>query len=441
MNIIGKNEDRLQKAVLSSDMFTTGYFVVCLLFFVPYAVSACGTVVLWVLPIACLLPFVTLPLFYSLVHRFDTLMFGRYHLVMPLSGFVSALFFVVMMSARGGGAVSICSVFLGAALFVTSIMLYRYCSFSVRARLLSEDITAASPYSLYFSVFGGVAAAVTFLGFWYYDRETAYINTAYVFAGACAIVTIAQYLSTFYDIPRLSGRRVQSLKSVFRSFFSGLDLRTYFSALFFSAAFAVLAASVMYIAFVFDFGLYRLAATAGVCVVAFAVSDGVCTAIVKHRSKALSVALLLGFIAAAALTAVAACVPVSDSALRALVIIAAGLTGVCGALSVRQTKLRFLTVKPRITGGVVFILLQLTACAAQAIAFVVCAAQSTVLAATGSTLAFVCGGGAAAVFAITAFACAGKKRSKAPAAPGLSYELECDAEAVGVPDAEPAGEK
>lgn len=422
MAISGKNESKLQKAVLSCDVFTTGYFAMFLLFFVPYVMTVCGTLVLWFLPIACLLPFVTLPLFYSFVHRTDTLLFGRYHLVMPLSGFISALFFVVAFSASSGGAGSVCAVFFGAVVFVSSVMIYRYCSFSVRARLLSEDITAASPYSVGITFAGCVAALITFFGFMYYDGATAYINTAYVFAGACAVITLIQYLATYYNIPKLSGRRVQSVKNVFRAFYSGLDRRMYFSALLFGAAFAVLAATETYMAIAFGLGIARSAAVAGVCVLCFAACDGICVAFVKQRSKMLSVISLCGYAVAAALIVVSVCVPLDGKALYAAITVSAGVTGACGALSVRQTKLRFLTIKPRITSGVVFILLQLTACAAQAVATLVCAAQAFALERAGTALVFIGGGAVAAALAVAAFVCAGKKRAKTQAAPGLSYE-------------------
>lgn len=394
----------------------------CLLFVAPYAVSFGSTLVLWFLPLACLLPFVVLPLFYTLVHRVDTTLFGRYHLVMPLAGFTAALFFVYAFAATDGGALGACSIFFGLTVFLSSVMIYRYCAFSVRARLLDENIVAASPYNIAFTVLGGIVAIGTFIGFLYYDQATAYINTAYVLASACTVLVIVQYLSTFYSIPQLSGKRVQSVKNVFRSFFSGLDLRMYFSALLFNAVFAVLGASVVFFAYQLGFGALRVAGTAGALVGCYAVAECACVFCVKHRSKGLSIVALTVFCAAAASIAVAASVDLAGGGRAACVVVAAGLVGAGGAIVVRQTKLRFLTVKPRITSGAVFILMELTACAAAAISCVAIAATVAVYGGTGSTLSVLCGCGTAFVLAVAAFAVAGKKRTKPSAAPGLSYE-------------------
>ena len=394
----------------------------CLLFIAPYAVSFGNTLVLWFIPIACLLPFVILPLFYTLVHRVDTTLFGRYHLVMPLAGFIAALFFVNAFAATDGGAASACSIFFGLAVFISSVMIYRYCAFSVRARLLDEDITAASPYNIAFTIVGGIAAIATFIGFLYYDGATAYVNTAYVLASACTVLVIVQYLSTFYSIPRLGGKRVQSVKNVFRSFFSGLDLRMYFSALLFNSAFAALAASVVFFAYLLGFDAVRVAGIGGALVGCYAVAECACVFLVKHRSKGLSVAALGVFCIAAALMIVAASVELMGGGREACVVGAAGLVGVGGAIVVRQTKLRFLTIKPRITGGAVFILLELTACAAAAVSSLTVAATVAVYGATDSLLSVVCGCGTAVLFAVAAFACAGKKRAKPTDSLGLSYE-------------------
>ena len=109
-------------------------------------------------------------------------------------------------------------------------------------------------------------------------------------------------------------------------------------------------------------------------------------------------------------------------ATEACVMIAAGVTGIGGAMAVRQTRLRFITIKPRITSGVIFVLYGLTAFAAVAVAFLVAAVVTEILYAAPSVTAFVYGFAAAGVFAVVAFALAGKKRVNAADAQGLSYE-------------------
>ena len=407
-------------------MFTTGYFVMCLLFFVPYVSTMCGSLVMWFLPLACIIPFAVMPLFYMLVHRFDTLLFGRYHLVMPVSGFIAALFFVVAWSGNGTPVTSACLVFFGAVIFVTAVLLYRYCAFSVRARLLGEDVTAASPWSIAFTLAGGVAAIAVFIAFLRYDSATARINTAYVLAGVCCVLTIVQYLSTYYSIPRLTGKRVMTVKNVYRSFFSGLELRTYVSALLFGGAFATVTALDMYLIATGENALSRVGIAAIVFVCCYAVAQLLCVTFVKRRSIALSAVNLVVFCLSGVALILVAALSLSGKAFDACTLGIAGLAGLGGAITTRQTKLRFLTIKPRVTSGVVFILLELTECASASIALFCCTAVETAFVATNTLWSFVGGGALVLALAIAAFVCAGKRRVHRDDAPAL--ELEPDGE-------------
>lgn len=436
MGIRGKYESKLHNIALSCDAFTTGYLVMCLLFFAPYAATFGGKLVMWFLPIAALVPFVIMPLVYMLVHRADFLLFGRYHLIMPTSAFISALFFVVAFCARGRGAADDCLIFFGVLVFAASILIYRYCAFSVRARLGNGSL-GFSPLSACFSAAGSVSAIAAYYGFLYYDPSTAFLNTAYVLSAACVVLALAQYLTTYYGIPRLGGKRVQSAKNVFRALFSGLDKRAYLSALFFLAAFATIAALTVYFASAVIFDMYKAATCTTVFVACYAVGMLACERYVKHRSKGLSIAELLCATVAAGLLIAVAFIDFSR-ATEACVMIAAGVTGIGGAMAVRQTRLRFITIKPRITSGVIFVLYGLTAFAAVAVAFLVAAVVTEILYAAPSVTAFVYGFAAAGVFAVVAFALAGKKRVNAVDAQGLSYEYNaadaCSTEQSGDAD-------
>lgn len=420
MGIKGKYESRLHNIALSCDAFTTGYLVMCLLFFAPYAATFGGKLVMWFLPIAALVPFAVMPFVYMLVHRADILLFGRYHLIMPTSAFLAALFFVAAFCAQGRGAADACLIFFGALIFAVSILIYRYCAFSVRARLGNGSL-GFSPLSACFSAAGSVSAISAYYGFLYYDPSTAFLNTAYVLSAACVILALAQYLTTYYGIPRLGGKRVQSTKNVFRALFSGLDKRSYFSALFFLAAFASVAVLTVYYAGVVLDNMYEATACATVFVACYAAGVLVCERYVKRRSKSLSVAELLCAIIAAGLLVTVAYVDFVG-ATKAMVMIASGIAGAGGAAAVRQTKLRLITIKSRITSGIVFVLYGLTAFAAIAAAFLTAAVVTEIYYADPSATAFVYGFAAAAVFAVTAFALAGKKRVNATDAHKLSYE-------------------
>lgn len=419
MDIKGKYESKLQKTALSCDAFTTGYFIMFLLFFVPYVAMAGDAVVVWFLPIACLIPFAVAPLFYMLVHRMDILLFGRYHLVMPLSAFISALFFVLMFAALKVSAAGSCLIFFGLAVFATFIAVYKYCAFSVRTRLDGAGFADFSLLYFGFSVFGGALAIAAFVGFWFGGSESAFLDTAYVMAGLNTVAALVQYLTSYYDIPRLSGKRVLSIKSVFRTFYYGINKRVYFSTLLFISAFAVICSLIVY------FGLFVLSSvyvTAGIAVVIFVcytVSTVLCKLFIKYRSIAISAFNFVCFVLAAILLVAVAASHLRGAGAAVLVLIAAAFSGVGGATTARQTVLRFVSVKPGATSGVVYLLTVLTAFAAVAIALSIAACIIT----AGNTYAFICGFVVAVALSIAAIALSRKKSGSADGAPKLSYEI------------------
>ena len=421
----GKHKDRLLRAVLSSERFTAGYTAMILLFFVPYAARYCNIAVLWTLPAVCLIPFVLMPIFYSVIHRADTLLFGRYHLIMPLSAFISALFFVFIFasesSSSAGGAIS---VFFGVTVFCVFVPLYRYCAFSVRARVLGGSARQGLA-SAVFAVLGGATAIGAVSGFLFYDAQTAYLNAAYVLAACNVILALMQYLATSDEIPRLGGKRVQSVKSVFRAFYTGLDKRTYFSSLFFTAAFVTLAALCVY--FSAMTGVAYASAITAVAVGAFYfVAAVVCSRRVKRRSRVLSIVISLCLFASAVLAGAIVPAGLDGYAAFACVLCSAAFAGVGGAVTKRQTWLRFATIKTRVTSGTVYVLCELMNLAALALALVAALLVVTLYPITGSPYVFAGGFGTAVVFAVAAFAFASKKTYRAERAPELSYELNTE---------------
>lgn len=393
-----------QRIGLSCDAFSTGCLIMCLLFFVPYVAESGGTLVMWFLPLACLVPFVVMPLVYMVIHRFDTVLFGRYHFVMPLSAFVAAPFFVMAWSANGVGAAQSCLVFFGVLIFAITIMVYRYCAFSVRARLTNSGIVDKSPIYEAFTAAGCIAAVVAFAGFWHYDQATAYVNTAYVMGAATIVLTLVQYLITFYDIPRLGGRRVQSVKSMFASFYGELDVKMYLSILFFEAAFACIAALLVYFGFALGVGLYGTIFVAATVIAVYGISACVVSRRITRRSMTLSIIDIVCVVLSAGVLIVLAALGNKGDGTLAGLVIAAAIAGFGGAVAVRQNKLRFLTVKPRVTTGTVFILSELTMFAAAGIALFVAALVATVIEVSVNPItSFIYGFGIAVLLAVVAF--------------------------------------
>lgn len=417
-----KYEGKLQRIALSCDSFTTGYFAVSLLFAVWYVYMYGGVLVLGLLPIACLVPFAVMPLVYLLVHRVDMLLFGRYHLVMPLSAFVAALFFVILYSSTQPDAGGACAVFFGTLVFVPSVITYRYCAFSVRARLAGDGIVTLSPYAAAFSALGAVSAIAAFFGFWHYDATSAFLNTAYILGGVSIVLALIGYLTTYYGIPRLSGRRVLSVKTVFRTFYVGLRKRIYFSSLLFLAAFASIVMTDMLYVFGAGLSFWEVFAIAVVFVVSYAVTACVSGVKANRRSLVLSivnlVCLLIGAVVPAALA-----IAGSGGVVYA-VAASVALCGVGGAVSVRQAKLRLITVKPHITSGVSILLFELTVFAAVAVAFAVCAVVAAVFKSMFASQAFICGYAVCVLLLTAAFALAGKKPQKSGQALSPSYDLD-----------------
>lgn len=426
MELKGKHKDRLQKTILSCDSFATGGYAFALLFFVIYAARHCNIYAVAFLPLACLLPFALLPVFYTVIHRFSPLLFGRYHLIMPISAFTAAIFYVLMWSSADASSPSdACSLYFGTLFFVLSASLYGYCAFSVRARLSGDNISAPSAYSLCFFTVGAFAAIASAVGFYSYDKATAYINTAYVIGAVCMLFALVHYLTTYYGIPRLGGKRSVTVGGAFRTFYGGINKRTYFSSLLFQAAYLTAAAFAVYIGFSrvsvrISFGA-ALAFAAVYAVVAF-----LCASRVKRRSKILSVLILLCLLFSATALILTVALKLSYTYSAATVVCAAALAGAGGALTMRQMRLRFITVKSRITSGIVYVLLLLTALAAAALVLTVTVVAFSIENHTGSVFSLICGPAATAAFTIAAFVLARKKLLKNERLPELSYELSAD---------------
>lgn len=422
MDTKGKYESIFQKTALSSDAFTTGYFVLCLLFFVPYAARYGGTLVIWFLPAACLLPFALMPLFYAFIHRADALLFGRYHFAMPVSAFLCALFFVMTCGAKQPSASSACLVFFGSLAFIISVMIYRYCAFSVRTRLLGESVVSATPIYELFCAFGGAVAVVAFIGFVRSDASGAFLNTAYFLGAIGVALALVQYLTSYYGIPKLGGKRIIPIKKAYATFFCGLERRTYLSSLFFQSALAATAALSIFYSLTFGFALDDVLIIACACVAAYAVTAYLCARAVNRRSLLLSVINFFAIAIAAITVTVCAAVQPKTGVVFALMVSVAIIVGVGGAVAVRQTKLRFLTIKQKVTSGTVFILSELAMLASASIASALSAAVVTALECTRSTTAFVYGFAAALALGAAAIALAGKRSVRAEQSYGVTDE-------------------
>ncbi|MCH5160847.1 MAG: hypothetical protein J1G04_02340 [Clostridiales bacterium] len=364
--------DKLKLGALSCGSFTAAYAVVTALFFVPYVNSYGGVIVSSVMPLAFLLPFILLPIVYSLMYRFNPLMFGRYHLVMPISAIISALVFVTAFSVTDNSVIGMLTITIGMAVFVFSFLVYLYCMFSVSARRGGAKIGKADFTSVSAAFIGGGAAVGTMYGFYCYDKAAMYSDCALTLAAACLIISFIGYLATFNDVPVLGGKQVRPVKRVFVSFYGGVDKRAYFSALMLLAAFVTIAAlSVVHTINIAPSG-YEFV-VAGSVVTAFVLCYCLARILFNRRYNALVVLATFCLISSAALFITS--IFINEIA---FVISASALCGGGGAFALKFMGIRFLYIKSRVTSGLVFNLMSLTVCAAFAVALAVAAVATNV---------------------------------------------------------------
>ena len=224
---------------------------------------------------------------------------------------------------------------------------------------------------------------------------------------------------------------MQSVKSVFRLFYTGLNGRTYGSSLLFMSAFAIQLMLVAYLAVVRTSPVYGAVAAAAACA-AFVIAAWVCRFKANARSVWLSVAQFLFVSASGALCITALFVDAGEAVNAILPALAAALSGAGAAVAVRQTQLRFLTVGKRQTHGIVFLLVNITACAAIAVGFV---AVSAVAFTDFGVIPAACAFGASACLGIAALATAQRARVAAEYVPAPSYEYDVGDAAACAADA------
>lgn len=422
MEKTGKTIGIVERIALSCDAFTTGFSCMLVLFFLPYAAQYSYTAVLCVVPLACILPFVVMPVLYAVIHRTDFLLFGRYHLVMPVSAFCSALFFVFVFSSTAVGAGGACFILFGAVLLSVALPLYRYCAYSVRVRLGGDGVIGGSRATGVFSAIGAAATVGVFVGFYYYDAGAAYLNTSYVLGAASLILALFQYLTTYYGIPRLGGKRVQPIKSVFITLFRGIDGRVFSCVLLFDAAFLAAAALVVYACVVLGAGVYIGVACAAALVVAFFATSIILSKFFADKRTRLYAIAFVALFLGAALCAIAMVVPVGEQAASAMLGIGAAFIGASGSAAMRQTRVRLVSVKPDITSGIAFLLFELIILAAMGIALSVGAATATVFTFTFSRYAVFGGFCCAIALSISAISIAAHKSVRAYKPRRVTYE-------------------
>lgn len=419
-----KNENRVLKIVLSLDSFTTGYSVMLILFALPFAVTIKQEIAFGMLALACGLPVAIIPLIYTLLHRFDPLLFGRYHLFMPISAILSAIFFVLFFGA-GAGSGGACLVFFCLTVHIIFAITYRYCSFSVRARLVGDSVFKPSIQGRIISAVSAIIAVVVSYAFYTYDPSTALLNSAYVLASVCIILAMVQYLTSYYDIPRLGGKRVQSVKSVYRTLFDGLKKRTYFSSTFYVAAFAVMAITLAFLVIITSGGeAWFATVVVAVAVVSFFAVGHLCTEYMNKRTWLPSVMELVLALVAAVFLSLPIFVSMPISVERACFIIGGIVVGGGGAIALRQMRLRFLTIKRNITSGAMYILYELTLYVATGIAVLIAMVVALLFRAYMHAHALVIATATAVVFAIVGFVVSTKRTARADDIKELSYELK-----------------
>ncbi len=376
---LGKYKEILKRVALSCDKFASAYTFALIFFFTPYCISTVGGYLMWVLPVACLVPFAVMPLFYTLIHRFSPLLFGRYHLFMPMAGVLSALFSVLVWHASDGAAASVCAVFFGAVMFALFCFAYRYCAFSVRIRLIGDDVASPSVTSGVIVLVGAIAAFCAGYGFYYADRAAMFSNMAYTLAAVGIICAAIQYFASYTEIPKLGSKRYISVGEAFGELYSGLNKRFFASPILILAAFAAAASQVCYASF-YTVGAEQAFAVIGALIGAGAVGTVLFKLLISSRN--VTAALSVGLTVVSTVFVYVA-VSATDAALACLVS-AAIFGGLGGAAAMRLARQSVVALKNGMTGGTVFIMLGLVILAAAGVACFAGAAASLSVSSLGA---------------------------------------------------------
>lgn len=399
MKISGKISDMARVISLSCEKFTTVYTVALLFFFLPYCVDKLGSYVIWIMPIAALAPLGVLPVVYAVIHRYNPLFFGRYHLAMPVAGMMSGLFFVLVFGADNGAPSHVCACVLGGIAFLACWTTYRYTAFSVRVRLIGDDLVKPSKTTALFSFFGAAAAVGTLYGFYVYNAATMFVNSAYVFAAACIILCFTQYLATYSEIPKLGGKKIISFKSSFKEFLTAFTARPYTSSTLFLSALIAIAATAIGYGFRLGVPSNVVFGAVAATLIAFAVGAFVFIKLGVRIIRIVPTLILSSIVLAFVMLVVAS---VAGEGAAACLIIACVIIGVGLSAAMRSVRMSCMRVKPRITSGIVFIMTELSVCVAAAVAFVAAAVAYTALPTLGAS-AFFIGFGIAAALGLSAF--------------------------------------
>lgn len=393
---IAKFKDIMTKTALSSERFTTAYCTALVFFFLPYALKFEGRYSLFYIPLALGVAFAALPIAYALIHRYSPVLFGRYHLALPATGLLTALFFVFVWSGKTGGAADNVLCFFGVALFAVTLLVYRYCVFSVRVRLVGDDFKRPSVYDGAVSALGIAGAVATLYGFYVYDESTMFINSAYVLGAVTLIFVFAQYFASYTEIPNLGGKRPMSVAAAFKECYCGIRRRTYLSSLFFVSAFLAVASVLVYAVKILGLGSGTAFLSAMLAVIAYMTVSALFSRFELpnlHSTVATAVFLAL----AAVFVTVAA---FAGDAASGLIPTAAVFAGAGGGLCVRRMRVGFMSVKTSATSGIIYIITELCTVAAASI----CALCDGIVGAAygigGAALTIA--GGAAVMFVIAA---------------------------------------
>lgn len=358
-------------------------------------------------PLVLLLPFAVSPLIYNLIHGIKSVILGRFHGIYVVSLAFSAVFFVLSFTGFLYGALRAVCVVLSLAVFCVSELTYLYASSSIRTRLGLQSIRRPSRTHLFVSAFGGLVTLGAYIVAYIVtkgDFTQSAVCTVYAAAIAMLIGGFVEYLATYQAIPRLTSSRPRTtVKESYKTFFSGLKLKTFFSLLLSVAAILTLVVYAFYRAT--DFGIESLY-SGGVFIVAFAVSSVLANKyIVRVKRGAPLVCLLLTLLSCAAIISGLVLAPVFIMQHVSIPIVMA-TCGIALGICLREAKLRYTTIKDNVTSGVVESLYGMTLSAAVALTYLLLLSIMPI----GNFGMYIVLG-IVAVFAVVAYAFVFKKRS------------------------------
>lgn len=328
--------------------------------FYPYAIGVGnGWALTFTLFFALLLPLIIMPIIYNLIHAIKSKVLGRFHLPLCVCTISAPMFLALTFSADGNPTSDAVKIFFGLLFFAVFFMTFEYSAASIRVRIgrrnLKHQLRTHSVFR-----FIGLGATVVTLSLTYAFNAPV-LTSVYCAATVMSAAGLLEYLATYSEIPQLTSSRPRPrLVDTFKLFYKDLRKLTFFTLVLFAAAFFIVTAYIASVAATFPPWVYSSMLAA--FMVGYLAAYFATVRVQKRMTHFVPLTCLLLLLAAVAL----GCVPQLRTEI--FLICAPFLIGAALALLMRESSMRFTTIKRAVTSGVVSILFNLALACAFAIA-------------------------------------------------------------------------